>query len=102
MTYSITFLYWSHIPDEVIHIAPPAAHEGTAEVKIRLLSRCRRQGMEWVNANATDLEMLDPSLFLLIHCHGGGFVAQSSQSHDVSYFIIDFRTCIHLSVLLID
>ncbi len=29
---------------------------------------------------------LEPSTGLIIHCHGGGFVAQSSASHEVGFY----------------
>jgi len=35
-------------------------------------------------SSQSPVKMGDKSAGLLIHCHGGGFVAQSSASHEVS------------------
>lgn len=68
---------------ESIHIKPvdipiPSAHGSPAPIQIRLLSAKGRPGMPGQN----DYAETTISDSLIIHCHGGGFVAQSSQSHE--------------------
>ena len=45
-------------------------------------------------------DQLDPSPHLLIHCHGGGFVAQSSKAH-LSY-LRDWAKILNVPILSID
>ena len=44
--------------------------------------------------------MLPPSPVLIIHCHGGGFVAQSSRSHEV--YLRDWACQLKVPILSID
>ncbi|CAJ0577267.1 unnamed protein product, partial [Mesorhabditis spiculigera] len=60
---------------EPVTIPEPSAHTGTRPVKIRVMSHLNRQGL-------TSSGSLPPSPHLLFHCHGGGFVATSSKSHE--------------------
>ena len=46
------------------------------------MSRSRFRPKTGVDKNAP---VLEKSRGLLFHCHGGGWVAQSSQSHEVRY-----------------
>ncbi|VDD81100.1 unnamed protein product, partial [Mesocestoides corti] len=84
-----------------VTICPP---DGDSGVSARLISKVRRRGMEWVlrqghespktpaalrktsliskQFDAPHLET-DPSPYLVVHIHGGGFIAMSSESHDV-------------------
>lgn len=64
-----------------VEVAVPNAHIGRKAVQVRLISHEAREGMigEGVAKNS---KLKPPSRGLLIHCHGGGFVAQSSRSHE--------------------
>ncbi|KAM6909862.1 hormone-sensitive lipase isoform 2-T2 [Xenentodon cancila] len=77
-------------------IAPPSAHIGTAPVQMRLISYDLREGQDSETllslsrseGGAISLSLglktkrLPSSPCLLIHFHGGGFVAQTSKSHE--------------------
>lgn len=61
-----------------VDIPIPSAHGPPLPVQVRLLSAKGRPGMPGQN----DYAETSVSDSLIIHCHGGGFVAQSSQSHE--------------------
>ncbi|XP_075907167.1 hormone-sensitive lipase isoform X2 [Nelusetta ayraudi] len=79
-----------------VTIAPPSAHIGSAPVQMRLisydlregqdsetlLSLCRSEGGAISLSLGKKAKSLPSSPFLLIHFHGGGFVAQTSKSHE--------------------
>lgn len=65
--------------DKMVNIPIPSSHTGPSAVSCRLLSARRRKGMVGVNGSA----VLEPSKNLLIHSHGGGWVAQSSKSRKI-------------------
>ncbi|XP_056299835.1 hormone-sensitive lipase isoform X3 [Pseudoliparis swirei] len=79
-----------------VTIAPPSAHIGTAPVQMRLISYDLREGQDSETllslarseGGAISLSLgmktkrLPCSSCLLIHFHGGGFVAQTSKSHE--------------------
>ncbi|KAK9686035.1 Hormone-sensitive lipase (HSL) N-terminus [Popillia japonica] len=66
------------VNEEEIEIPVPTSHIGKKPIQVRLLSWRKREGMLGEGNNKLD----PPSRGLLIHCHGGGFVAQSSRSHE--------------------
>lgn len=61
-----------------VDILVPIAHGPSCPVQVRLLSAKSRPGMAGQNV-LTETTVSDS---LLIHCHGGGFVAHSSQAHE--------------------
>ncbi|XP_074509244.1 hormone-sensitive lipase isoform X1 [Sebastes fasciatus] len=79
-----------------VTIAPPSAHIGIAPVQMRLISYDLREGQDSETllslarseGGAISLSLgmkvkrLPSSPCLLIHFHGGGFVAQTSKSHE--------------------
>uniref|UniRef100_A0A3Q3AFG9 Hormone-sensitive lipase n=1 Tax=Kryptolebias marmoratus TaxID=37003 RepID=A0A3Q3AFG9_KRYMA len=79
-----------------VSIAPPSAHIGPAPVQMRLisydlregqdsetlLSLCRSEGGAISLSLGLKTKRLPSSPCLLIHFHGGGFVAQTSKSHE--------------------
>ncbi|XP_053308333.1 hormone-sensitive lipase [Spea bombifrons] len=82
-------------PQRTVTINPPVAHTGPGPVHTRLISYQLREGQESEELNAfvkpegslsLDLRLrsrpgpLSPDL--IIHFHGGGFVAQTSKSHE--------------------
>ena len=76
-------------------------------IKLRLISLRSRTGLNWIDVkNPSDnftnegssfikkfsskfVSYKERSKYLLIHCHGGGFVAQSAKSHDVSRIYLE-------------
>ena len=67
-----------------VTIPVPSAHGPPVPVQVRLLSAKGRPGMPGQN----DYAETHVSDYLIIHCHGGGFVAQSSQSHETVSFTL--------------
>ncbi|CAM5135521.1 unnamed protein product [Natator depressus] len=82
-------------PSLTITISPPVAHTGPGPIHMRLISHELREGQDSEALSALaqaegplGLELwrkaapAPPSPLLLIHFHGGGFVAQTSKSHE--------------------
>ncbi|KAM6289100.1 hormone-sensitive lipase [Aegotheles albertisi] len=82
-------------PSATVTIAPPVAHTGPGPVHMRLLSYHLREGQDSAALSALSRPEgprgslrwwrgppLPPSPALLVHFHGGGFVAQTSRSHE--------------------
>ncbi|KAK3609366.1 hypothetical protein CHS0354_036604 [Potamilus streckersoni] len=70
-------------PAETVTITPPCSHTGPGPLKLRLISHELREGQETtVKTAKSQTGIGPPSPALLFHCHGGGFVAQSSKSHE--------------------
>ncbi|CAJ0953908.1 unnamed protein product, partial [Mesorhabditis belari] len=61
-----------------VPIPEPSAHTGYRPVKIRVMSHLHRQGLS--PSNISNQQPASP--YLLFHCHGGGYVATSSKSHE--------------------
>ncbi|XP_067674831.1 hormone-sensitive lipase-like [Haliotis asinina] len=75
---------------DIVVITPPCSHTGPGHVQVRLISSILRDGQEChlkqptKSKNGRPAPKLAPKApGLLVHCHGGGFVAQSSKSHEV-------------------
>ncbi|CAD6194356.1 unnamed protein product [Caenorhabditis auriculariae] len=61
-----------------VQVPEPTAHTGPRPVQIRVLSAVHRQHL-----SSSPLSALHPpSPYLVLHCHGGGYVATSSKSHE--------------------
>ncbi|XP_054855795.1 hormone-sensitive lipase isoform X2 [Eublepharis macularius] len=82
-------------PKLSVTITPPVAHSGPGAVQMRLISYELREGQDSEELNSLvrpegtlALELrwrtkpLPRSPFLVVHFHGGGFVAQTSKSHE--------------------
>ncbi|XP_077362325.1 lipase, hormone-sensitive a isoform X2 [Festucalex cinctus] len=83
-------------PNLFATVSPPLAHWGPGPVHLRLISHEIRQGQDSEellsfsrddppSVSASNLPWVQkqpPSPWLLIHFHGGGFVAQTSRSHE--------------------
>jgi hormone-sensitive lipase len=82
---------------EVI-VPTPSSHIGTAPIMVRLLSASQRRGM--VGQPLDSAGSLPPSTGLLVHCHGGGFVAQSSRSHEC--YLRDWASRLGVPILSVD
>ncbi|XP_029432645.1 hormone-sensitive lipase isoform X2 [Rhinatrema bivittatum] len=82
-------------PQLTVTITPPVAHTGPGAVHMRLISYELREGQDSEELNSfaksegplgLDLRLKNKraprSRFLIVHFHGGGFVAQTSKSHE--------------------
>ncbi|XP_066531136.1 lipase, hormone-sensitive a isoform X2 [Hoplias malabaricus] len=83
-------------PRLTVNVSPPIAHWGPGPVNMRLISHTLREGQDsaelqvYSRSEGSQLSLsggfrnqkstLSP--WLLIHFHGGGFVAQTSKSHE--------------------
>ncbi|CRL00605.1 CLUMA_CG013865, isoform A [Clunio marinus] len=81
-----------------IDIPLPTSHIGLGSVSCRLLSAKRRQGM--VGEKSFSENSLEPSKYLIIHSHGGGWVAQSSKSHE--FYLREWAVKMDIPILSID
>ncbi|XP_072531875.1 lipase, hormone-sensitive a [Salminus brasiliensis] len=83
-------------PSLAVTVSPPVAHWGPGPVHVRLISHTLREGQDSAELLALSRserpqrslsvgfrnQKSPPSPWLLIHFHGGGFVAQTSKSHE--------------------
>lgn len=77
----------------IVDIPEPSAHTGVRPVQIRVLSPVHREHMvtlyyvlhKMIQSPSSASGQLPASPYLILHCHGGGYVATSSKSHEVSY-----------------
>ncbi|KAJ8287707.1 hypothetical protein COCON_G00003660 [Conger conger] len=83
-------------PTLTVTVAPPTAHYGPAPIQMRLISHELREGQDseellaLARSEGAPLSLSlglkarrsPPSPWLLVHFHGGGFVAQTSKSHE--------------------
>ncbi|XP_067012042.2 hormone-sensitive lipase isoform X2 [Anabrus simplex] len=84
-----------------VQIPLPTSHIGIAPIQVRLLSAVRREGMKIGQAKERgSAQLLGPSDSLIIHIHGGGFVAQSSRSHES--YLRDWACQLGVPILSID
>lgn len=76
---------------KLVDIPIPKSHTPMRPVSCRLLSAKRRQGM--VGEKSFGTTSYEPSKYLIIHAHGGGWVAQSSKSRETTilFFLIYSR-----------
>lgn len=65
----------------LVDVPIPMSHIGVKPIQVKLLSSVKRVGM--VGTGGTDDTLANKSKSLVIHCHGGGFVAQTSRSHEI-------------------
>ncbi|XP_049875034.1 hormone-sensitive lipase isoform X2 [Pectinophora gossypiella] len=76
-------------------ILPPTVHIGLQGLNVRLISVNKRAGMSGEGSST-----LPPSDGILFHCHGGGFVAQSSKSHET--YLREWAAKLNVPILSID
>nr|CAH7726017.1 unnamed protein product [Callosobruchus chinensis] len=82
---------------QTIEVPLPSSYIGSKPIKVRLISCKLREGMPGTKS----MSGLDPpSKNLVIHCHGGGFVAQSSKSHEG--YLRDWAKHLDAPILCID
>ncbi|XP_005093044.1 hormone-sensitive lipase [Aplysia californica] len=71
---------------DTVVITPPCAHTGPGHVRVRLISAQLLEGQQALKKDVKSKNAAEPkprTSSLVIHIHGGGFVAQSSKSHEV-------------------
>ncbi|XP_044730297.1 hormone-sensitive lipase [Chrysoperla carnea] len=93
--------YLNKTTKERIQIPIPQAHIGIKPIQVRLISACNREGM--IGSSSEDPSTStcsEASKSLIIHCHGGGFVAQSSRSHLV--YLKEWAIQLNVPILSID
>ncbi|XP_027028427.1 hormone-sensitive lipase isoform X2 [Tachysurus fulvidraco] len=81
-------------PTHTVTISAPIAHIGPGPVQMRLISSELREGQDNEKLSAISrsdggsislslkIKKSPPSPWLVVHYHGGGFVAQTSKSHE--------------------
>ncbi|KAM3858603.1 lipase, hormone-sensitive a [Diretmus argenteus] len=101
-------------PNFFATVSPPIAHWGPGPVHMRLISYELREGQdseELLAFSRTDPPPLSIPLvpwsqrrplspWLLIHFHGGGFVAQTSKSHE--YYLRSWSKDLNVPILSVD
>uniref|UniRef100_A0A182SLR5 Alpha/beta hydrolase fold-3 domain-containing protein n=1 Tax=Anopheles maculatus TaxID=74869 RepID=A0A182SLR5_9DIPT len=83
-----------------VDIPIPKNHGGAAPIKARLISAVKRKGMIGERSNSQRSTIYPASRGLLFHCHGGGFVAQSSKSHES--YLREWAVTLNVPILSID
>lgn len=73
---------------------------GVGAIQARIISSHRREGMVGDKKQAKNEQILPKSKSLLFHCHGGGFVSQSSKSHMV--YLNEWANHLNVPILSID
>lgn len=86
-----------HDRKRMVQIPIPSSHLGVGSVTVRLLSNVRRHGMAF---KRTDRDIHPTSNCLIFHCHGGGFVAHTSKSHEI--YLRDWAAKLQVPILSID
>lgn len=85
------------IDGTIVDIPVPSAHIGTKPLHVRLISHVVREGMVGVGKK-TNVQPVSKGL--IVHCHGGGFVAQSSKSHEI--YLREWAYKIGVPILSVD
>lgn len=70
------------IKQEFVEIMPPKGVEPNDSVRIRILSAQVREGM-LDSISTISAAPIETSNNLILHVHGGGFIAHSSKSHEI-------------------
>lgn len=86
------------LDDGTVSIPIPNSHIGKQPIYLRLLSSKRRLGM--IGCEGTRGELHDLCDSLIIHTHGGAFIAQTSQSHLM--YLQKWATMLDVPILSID
>lgn len=89
-------LHYVRDDSTVLQIPAPTVHIGLNALSVRLISHVARVGM--VGATGARNEPRSPGL--MVHCHGGGFVAQSSKSHEI--YLRDWAHHLNTPILSVD
>lgn len=87
-----------NVDNREVAIPVPNSYIGKRPVQVRLISYEAREGM--IGEVNTKNKLLPRSRGLMIHCHGGGFAAQSSQSHEC--YLREWAKQLEVPILSID
>ena len=68
---------------------------GYRPIPVTLISKQWRKNQP-CSAYSRRRDPTEPSPYLIFHLHGGGFVAQSSRSHEVRMVVCDSNACYDL------
>ncbi|XP_050315776.1 hormone-sensitive lipase isoform X2 [Anthonomus grandis grandis] len=85
------------IDGKQVEVPVPTSYLGPKPIQVRLISYQAREGMLGTK-NKIPLE--PPADGIIIHCHGGGFVAQSSKSHEG--YLRDWAKHLNVPIVSID
>ncbi|XP_005185270.2 hormone-sensitive lipase [Musca domestica] len=89
------------IDNDILDIPVPSSHLGPGLViQSRLLSARRREGMMGLGTTRGWRKLPARSPSIIFHCHGGGFVAQSSKSHEL--YLRDWAVALDCPIFSID
>uniref|UniRef100_A0A914XCR2 Hormone-sensitive lipase n=1 Tax=Plectus sambesii TaxID=2011161 RepID=A0A914XCR2_9BILA len=83
-----------------VEIPEPSAHTGLRPVRIRIISYKLRDGLNIKPSWVPSTPRLPLSPYLLFHCHGGGYVATSSKSHET--YLRTWAKLLNCTVLSVD
>lgn len=89
-------------PSTVVEIPIPSAHGPPAPIRCRLLSSAVRDGMQSLLPSnlVNSSDVLPSSHGLILHFHGGGFIAQSAESHEI--YLKDWARLVNVPILSVD
>ncbi|XP_060532409.1 hormone-sensitive lipase isoform X2 [Cylas formicarius] len=85
------------IDDRIIEVPVPSSYLGPKPVHLRLISYKLRRGMLGSKNKAPSEPPADG---LIVHCHGGGFVSQSSKSHES--YLRDWAKRLNVPIISVD
>ncbi|KAK3798516.1 hypothetical protein RRG08_063525 [Elysia crispata] len=88
---------------DTVTITPPCAHTGPGHVYTRLISAQLREGQQALRKSVKSKAPVPAKPRvpgLIVHFHGGGFVAQSSKSHEV--YLRDWAVSVGCPILSVD
>ena len=83
--------------NRMVDIPIPCAHGPATPIPARLLSAKRRPGMPGSCEQDSQIPLSES---IIIHCHGGGFVAQSSESHEC--YLRHWAVALDVPILSVD
>ncbi|CDW59784.1 HSL N and Abhydrolase 3 domain containing protein [Trichuris trichiura] len=78
---------------KVLKVASSKAHTGSKPLRLKLISSLQRQGLLGRSAPG-----VQAARSLILHCHGGGFIATSTDTHEVDAIEIKRLSCTIVSV----
>lgn len=85
----------------IVEIPLPSAHKAVAPVRCKLLSYHLRKGQDSLLPCRKWLSRTHPpSRGLVLHCHGGGFVSQTPDSHEI--YLRDWAKDLDVPILTVD
>lgn len=92
----------AHEPSTLVEIPVPSSHGPAAPIRCRLISSSVRDGMQSVLPSnlVNSSTILPASHGLVLHFHGGGFIAQSAESHEI--YLNDWAHHVRAPILSVD